>query len=241
MCKPIYTCRVTQIEGFRFWIHNQNENNESYINEENVIGSIMGIEHENIKAKFGQAGHSIIENSPLYAVEGGYKVDEFTFTDHQAQPMLRFRNDHPLMTRELALSKLYHTPHFDLIITGTCDHMEGSVMRDTKFKFSSFDVSDFMDSFQYRCYLDMAGMDRFFYDFFCVSGFQTIEDCAKARISECESMPLRRHIGMKEEVQSVINEFAEFVAFKDLQQYLVITAAKRKRIARGDSKLLKLI
>lgn len=236
--KPILTCRVTQIEAFRFWMENGNEDNESYINEANVIASIKGIGSSNIKASYGSAGHTIIEH-PLRNCDGsgGYKVGIFTFNKEQAAPLLKFVIEHPLMVREIALSKVYSTPHFDLIITGSCDHLEGITIRDTKFKFSSFEMGDFMGSIQWKLYLDMLDLDIFYYDFFRVFGFDSIEDCGKARIGECESLMMKRHEGMNLDIQSTLNEFADFVLFKDLTGVLEITPAKYQRIIAGNYKL----
>lgn len=241
--KQVLTVRTTTIESFREWINADEHDAEDkfWICEENVIGNIKSIERSNVKADFGTAGHSIIEDAPRYKTDTGYMVDAFNFSDKQAEPMLRFRTEHPLMTRELALSKLYSTPSFDLIITGTCDHLEGKHMRDTKFKFSNFDMSDFMHSIQWKIYLDMIGLDIFHYDFFSVSGFQTMEDMHKAKIHNCESMMLKRYNGMEEDIMATINEFLDFVIFKDLTQYLTVTPAKLKRIVKGDYRLAKLI
>lgn len=239
--KPIYTVRVTALECFRMFLWGQNEDNEAWINEPNTIATIQGIESYNVKAKYGTAGHSIIENADYYRTNTGYKVDKFTFTDTQAAPMIRFRREHPLMTREIPLAKLYSTPQFDLIITGTCDHLEGNIVRDTKFKFSSFDVADYMDSCQYKFYLHMLGLKLFYYDFFRVSGFESMQDCTKARIGECESMPLTAYYGMQDDLQIILNEFADWITFKKLEKYLVITPEKQARILRGDSRLRSLI
>jgi hypothetical protein len=263
MSKPVLTCRTTTIESFREWINSGDDDDKPWVTEDGVISNIKGIETQNIKASFGSCGHCMIENPDKYRVdidpqpfttiasakdlmpydgpEYYYQVKDFSFSIDQAKPMIKFRQEHPLMIREVALSKLYSTPSFDLIVTGTCDHLEGNIMRDTKFKFSSFDVQDFVDSFQWRNYLNSAEMDIFWYDFFRVKNFSVMSDMAKARISECESMMVKRYSGMEADINAIIVEFMEFVIFKGLTEHLVITDAKRKRIAAGDSKLLKLI
>lgn len=262
MNKPVYTVRCTVIESFREWINCEDAEDKFWITEENVIGNIKGIERYNVKAAYGSAGHALIERAdkykisteqefftvasgsdvmPIYDPGYAYVVDGFTFTEEQAKPIIKHRNEHPLWVREVALSKLYSTPNFDLIITGTTDAVEGITLRDTKFKFSQFDVADFIDSFQWRCYLDMIGLDIFYYDFFKVSGFNTIEDCPKAQIHECESMMVKRYTGMEQDIATVINEFADWITFKNLHEYLVITQAKKKRIINGDYRLAKLI
>lgn len=241
MSKPVYTVRCTTLESFREWINATEDDDKPWVNEANVIGNIKGIESFSVKASYGTSGHSVIEEAPRYKTDIGYQVKEFTFTDVQAEPMLKFRREHPLMVREVKLAKAYDTPSFTLIITGTCDHLEGLHVRDTKYKFSNFDVADFIDSFQWKCYLDMIGLDIFWYDFFKVTGFNGMEDMGKSVIHDCDSMMVKRYTGMERDIQAVVNEFSEFVEFKNLLPYLAITDAKRKRIAAGDSRLLKLI
>lgn len=241
MSKPLLTIRVTAIEAFRAWINADEFDEKPWVNEANVTQTIQGVESYSVKAAYGTAGHSIIEDAPRYWINSGYAVDDFIFTEAQVNPLLKFRSEHPWMTRETSLSKLYHTRHFDLIITGTCDHLEGNIMRDTKFKFSSFDVADFMDSLQWRLYLHMAGMQLFFFDFFSVTGFNGMEDVAKSVIGRCDSMPVTAYPGMEDDIQTVLEEFADFIVFKNLEPYLVITKEKYKRIIRGDVNLKKII
>lgn len=237
--RPVYTIRVTAIEAFRQFLYCQDEDNEAWVNEPNVINTVMGIESTNVKADFGTAGHSIIENAPAFRTETGYKVDKFVFTEAQVAPLMAFRADHPLMTREIPLAKLYTTPFFDLIITGTCDHLEGNIVRDTKFKFGNFDVADFLDSVQWKLYLDMLGLNYFVYDFFKVSGFDKLSDMAGSKIGKCESMPVQAYFGMDKDIQSILYDFAEWITFKKLQQYLVIDNKKARRIMAGNPSLRK--
>lgn len=265
MNRPVLSARVTAIESFRQYIEADEYDDKPWINETNVINTIKGLEFSNVKADYGSAGHAIIENPGKYRttlvpdpnefntiasasdmIPGdepvyGYRWKNFTFTDKQARPLLKHAAEHPLWCREVPLAKLYHTPNFDLILTGTTDCIEGTQLRDTKFKFSSFEVSDFMLSFQWRAYLDMVGLNTFVYDFFKVSGFDGIEDCDRAVISEVESMTMFRYPEMQQDIQSTINEFASFVTFKGLTQYLAIDAGKARKIVAGNSSLRKYI
>lgn len=241
MGKPTYTIRVTAIESFRQFLYCGDNEDTPWINEPNVINTVMGIESTNVKADYGTAGHSIIEDPMEYKTNTGFKVNDFIFTDTQVSPLMDFRAAHPLMTREIPLSKFYTTPFFDIIVTGTCDHLEGNVVRDTKFKFGNFDVADFMDSVQWKLYLDMLGVKQFVYDFFKVTGFDSMADMAKSRIGKCESMPLQSYSGMQDDIQTVLYDFAEWVVFKGLQQYLVIDKKKANRILAGNSSLRKYI
>lgn len=263
--KPVYTIRVTAIEAFRQFLYCGDNEDTPWINEPNVINTVMGIESTNIKADYGTAGHSIIEDPKKYRVNIQvdtnefntiasakdiipdlepiyvYKVNDFVFTNTQVSPLMDFRAAHPLMTREIPLAKFYTTPFFDIIVTGTCDHLEGNVVRDTKFKFGNFDVADFMDSVQWKLYLDMLGVKQFVYDFFKVTGFDSMADMAKSRIGKCESMPLQSYSGMQDDIQTVLYDFAEWITFKGLQEHLVIDKKKANRILAGNQSLRKYI
>lgn len=236
----IYTCRVTNIEAFRQFITAGDEDEKPWINEPSLINTLKGIESFNVKADYGTAGHSIIENAAKYRTNTGYQVKDFTFTEAQAKPMINHAQEHAMWTREVPLSKLYHLPKFDIILTGTTDAIEGCQLRDTKFKFGSFDVQDFVDSIQWRLYLDMVGLDIFWYDFFRVKGFKTMADCGKAVIDDVESMMVKRYEGMDGDIMEVLNEFADYITFKGFTDLIEITPAKYKRIIYGDSRLKSL-
>lgn len=253
MNRPVLSARVTAIESFRQYIEADDYDDKPWINEANVINTVKGLEFSNVKADYGTLGHAIIEGKADRYDEMVFKLDQWQpvrgygefkglhITDHQAMPLLKHAGEHPLWCREVPLAKLYHTPNFDLILTGTTDCIEGTQLRDTKFKFSSFEVSDFMLSFQWRAYLDMVGLNTFIYDFFKVSGFDGIEDCDKAVISEVESMTMFRYPEMQQDIQSTINEFSSFVTFKGLTQYLAIDAGKARKIVAGNSGLKEYI
>jgi hypothetical protein len=237
MKREVFTTRCTVVESFRQFMYSQTEKNESYINEANVIASIKGVSTSGVKADYGTAGHTIIESPHKNKTESGYMVGDFSFTTQQAKPILKYVAEHPLMIREIPASKLYKLPKFDLIITGTIDGLEGMFMRDNKFKFSDFDPANYLESMQHRIYLDMLGMKHFFYDFFRVKGFESISDCGKAVIGECESMHVTAYPGMRDDIMSILYEFADFIEHRHLQEAISINPAKYARIVRGNPAL----
>lgn len=248
MSRPCYTARVTMIETFRSFIYNQTEKNESYNTEANLIDTIKGIYVAGEKADFGTCGHSIIENPKGNRKwledlqQWGYDFNNgYRFTTTQVMPVLNYYQEHPYMIREVPLAKLYRLNQFNLLLTGTADALEGNWLRDNKFKFSSFDVTDYTDSMQHRLYMDMSGMKMFAYDFFRVSKFSKKADCLKAVIGEVETMPVYAYDGMEEYILTILNEFADFVLFRGLENYLKIDNEKARKIIAGDPKLIDLI
>lgn len=239
--RPVLTARVTLIEAFRQFLYCEDNEDTPWINEPNVINTVRGIESSNVKADFGTSGHNIIENALMYKTDTGYKVKDFVFTDAQAWPLIKYRNKYPLMVREVCVSKVYRLRSCDLIITGHIDGLNGTHVHDNKFKFSSFDALDFIESYQWRMYLDMIGLDTFVYDFFNVTGFSEMADCPKAKISDCESMVVKRYPEMQQEIYSMLEEFMDWITFKGLEQYLAIDKNKAKKILAGDPSLRNLI
>jgi len=240
--KPVYTIRTTSVEAYRYWAHEQSESNESWNTEDKLIETIKGIYLANVKANFGEFGHLIIEKpkeNRAYLSNGeyGFKWKGFELTQAQAVPLIHHAADHPLWSREIPLAKVYELPNCKLILTGTCDAIEGIECRDTKLKFSSFDVSDFLVSFQWRAYLDMLGLKTFHYDFFRVFNFQVKQDCLKARIEPCESMTCYWYEEMNRDVVSMLTEFVEYCQYRQLTDYLKIDAAKQKRIRAAGLKI----
>lgn len=239
--RKIYTIRTTALEAFREFLHCGDDEDKPWINEANLLLTLQGVETYNVKAAFGTFGHGIIEEPTRYQTGYGYTDKEFSLTHEQVKPLMAYRAAHPLMIREICVSKLYVLKDFDLIVTGHIDGLEGNNVHDNKFKFSSFNVADFMDSFQWRGYLDMIGLDTFIYDFFSVKSFESIGDCAKARIGDCESMTMKRYVGMDEDIQTLMNEFSDYVQFKGLEKYLAIDSKKAQKIVSGNPALRKLI
>lgn len=241
MHRDILTCRVTTLESFRFWLHGQNEENEMYNTEERVIENVIGVSVSSPKMSFGSCGHLIIEKPHANRTPTGYQIGKFSFTDTQVAPLVRYAQEHPYMTREVPASKLYILPDFDLIVTGTVDALEGINIRDNKFKFSSFDMQEYIDSAQHRFYMDMLGMKCFYYDFFRVKSFEYPQDCVKAIIEDVESLFIPWNDGMSEEINSLLTDFSDWVQTKGLTKYLVIAPEKMAKIVKGNIELKKLI
>jgi len=234
--KPLLTARVTVLEAFRGWMC-ANEEDEPWRTEENFLQSLKGILIPNAKMNFGSAGHLIIEKPHANKTDTGYLIDGHALTLEQVKPLLQYVSEHPLMKREIPIAKRYSTRFFDLIVTGTVDCLEGCQLRDNKFIFSSKDMSDYLDSLQWRFYLDMLNLNVFFYDFHRVHGFEKLEDCAKARIAETESMMVCAYEGMQGDIQGWLESFAEYVTAKQLTNYLIIDTEKALKIRRGGIKI----
>lgn len=237
----VLTIRTTAVEAFRLWFYGQTEANAMWNTEEKVVATIKGVYEANIKADYGTAGHAIIEDSEKCKQVKGYRHGVFWFTDKQAEPVLKYASEHPYMMREIPLAKAYTVGAVTLVITGTTDAIEGCHLRDTKFKFSAIDVTEYMDSIQWRLYLDMLGLKHFWYDIFPVKYFDELADVPKSVIGEVESFLCTPYPEMVNDIQGILADFMEWITFKSLEQYLAIDKKKAVKILQGDSKLKNLI
>ncbi len=162
MSKPLI--RVTQLEKFRRYINDVS----SYDTEQSVIDTICGEFKGNTLTRIGTAVHSIIEQGTPYMGEP-IKVDDQSvyLDDVQWQTALQYRDEHPNAFHEIRQYKDYGCA----VVTGCADMIDGLEIRDIKTKYSTPKDADYIDSCQWRYYLDIFGLDVFHFDLFVFQGY----------------------------------------------------------------------
>lgn len=169
--KPII--RVTQLETFRKYLTN-GEYDYYEITEQSVIDSISGKFKGNELTRIGTAFHSIVETGkPSYygaRTKCDIPVDGHIvkFNPTQLRIALDYRNEHPGAFHEVRRYKDYGRA----IVTGCADLIDGVELRDIKTKFSTPKDSDYIDSCQWRYYLDMFDVDVFHFDLFVFESYK---------------------------------------------------------------------
>lgn len=186
--KPLI--RVTQIESFRRYME-QSDNAKFVITEQSVIDSITGEFQGNEYTRIGTAFHFIVETGCPECVKVPAGVREFTFYGkHATEPVpegrqfnidgfpvvldveqckvaMDYRNEHPNAFHEF---RIFHD-YGSAIVTGCADMIDGLVIRDIKTKYSNPEDSDYINSCQWKYYLEMFGADTFHFDLFCFDGY----------------------------------------------------------------------
>lgn len=229
MSRPTYSISVSKIDSFHKFAHRQTEDNESWNTEANFLATLRGEFRQIESAKYGECFHAIIEGTAMpcnhvIAVQGheeetigGYQWKDIFIPDSQAQHAIAYREAHALGVPEFSVTKKYWTKDFDLIVTGKVDRLIGNWIRDTKTKYSSPDIQeDYINSMQWRFYLEMLELDTFWYDIFQVGGYEVAADCLKAKIKPLEPLMLKRYPDMSGECQSAIQGLADYLTFKNL-------------------------
>lgn len=170
--KPIV--RVTMIEAFRRYLAN-GEHDYYEITEQSVIDSITGEFKGSEYTRIGTAFHKVVEvGNPTCCkkVDNGYEFDieghSVLLDYNQCQIGLDYRNEHPSAFHEVRRYKDYGRA----IVTGCADMIDGIELRDIKTKYSAPSDKDYIDSCQWRYYLDIFNADVFHFDLFVFEGYK---------------------------------------------------------------------
>ena len=231
----MYRLSVTTVEKFRRYIKSLSARD----NEEELIQSIKGIFKGNEMTVVGEAYHKIIEgeaivldNGLLVELERDGAITRFFFTPEQVEPALAFRDRHPHMIHEIPVSKVYQTKYGPIELRGRVDGQEGLETEDKKCKFSPVHDQDYIDSFQWRYYLDMLVTDTFFYDVFEVRGYQgivsgpydpetgPIYQIPGASFHAHDRIPCHRYAYLGYDCLTMLNDFLDYIELRQLWNFL---------------------
>lgn len=221
----MFRISVTSLEKFRRYMTEAS----SFDTEEALIETLTGEFKGNDKTKIGGAFHKIIEERRTDITwindEPGYLVDEIFFTIPQGDPALIYRDSHPLMVHEISISKPYTTSLGKIVISGRIDSIEGAEVWDAKTKFRSPDLQEYYDSYQWRFYLDIMGLDVFWYQLFEVKGFKALTDAPpyvlpNVRIIPHDPFKCTRYIHLQADCLNLLQEFMNYIDSKNFYHLL---------------------
>jgi hypothetical protein len=190
-----------------------------YDTEEALIESLEGKFTGNDKTKTGGAFHKIIEDPSACKLDKDARVivDDFVFTQDQFMVAVSYRKQHPVMIHEVDAYKIYNVNGFgEIMVTGRVDGIEGREIRDAKTKYRQPDFGEYIDSIQWKFYLDMLKLDVFYYDIFEVKSFkelpaQTPYYIPDARFVYHEPLRCARYINLENDCMKVLEGFLEYI------------------------------
>lgn len=222
-----YRVSVTTIEKFRRYMTEAS----TFDTEESLLDSIKGFFLGNDKTKFGEAWGKIIEEGHKFKhVSGnlnGYLVDGIFFSEELARPAVEFAAAHPKMIYEVPVAKEYEVNGMTILVSGRTDGIEGNITRDTKCKFRTPDFQEYVDSYQWRFYLDMLNAKTFYYDVFEVQGFDSLVYDKKGiawlhdiNIIPYEPLYCSSYSEMHDDCKLLLRQFFEYIEEKNLYQFL---------------------
>lgn len=239
--KHVPLIRVTQLEKFRRFISGEYE----YETEQGVIDCITQEFTGNEYTRIGTAFHSIVETgkplcekvpagerSFLYygkeqkePVPGGRKfnIDGYNVVldINQCQIALDYRNEYPNAYHEIRLYKDFG----DAVITGCADMIDGMEIRDIKTKYSYPSDVDYINSYQWKFYLELFQANVFHFDLFVFEGYDKNKHGYDVR-----GLPLKRYEpaitcyryeGMEQDNMNLVHSFLEWAEYRNLTKYLL--------------------
>lgn len=196
----------------------------AFDSEQSLLETIRGEFVGNDKTRFGTAYHDLIEGN--FTIQNGlYKSGDFLLNEKQARPGIDYKQQHPLMIHESTHTKVYQTKFFPIQVIGHTDGIEGAQIRDIKMKFREHKVTEYMDSLQWRFYLDMVDLNEFFYDIFEVKGFEELPHNAPFQNTNWEVIPQEpihclRYEHMQDDLTSHLNLFLDYLYTNNLFKHL---------------------
>ena len=237
------TVRVTTVESFRRYIE-QSELSNFEITEQSVIDSISGEFVGNQKTRIGTAVHRIIEEGTPVCEKVPEGVREFTYYRKpatepvpcgrsfdvdgykvvldvpQIKTALAYREQYPDVFHEVREFKDYG----DCIVTGCADMLCPTEIRDIKNKFSlNFSDTDYINSCQWKFYLELFGLDVFHFDLFIFDDYKEDKhgyDVRGLPMHRHEPITCYRYPSMEQDNRRLLKEFLKWAESRNLTQYL---------------------
>lgn len=239
--KPLV--RVTQIEAFRRWTR-QSEYDNFEITEQSVIDGITQEFTGNEYTRIGTAFHSIVETGQPVAEKVASGIRKFTYYGKEAEEpvpcgrkfdidghgvvfdvpqckvALDYRNEHPGAFHEIREYKDFG----EAVVTGCADMIDGTEIRDIKTKYSFPRDADYINSCQWRYYMQLFGADVFHFDLFVFDGYNKDKhgyDVRGLSLRRHEPITVYRYPTMERDNARLLHEFVEWIKYRGLEQYLM--------------------
>ena len=192
----MYRVRVTDLDAFDWFNTHDDQSFEDFRKR------LLRLEPPTMAMLRGTAFHAMLETA-----RAGDEVYEFTrdgFTFKIADDIdLVLPDGKP----EVLGSKVYDIDGLEVRLSGRADYVSAGKV--TEFKTTSRTVLDrYMDSYQWRCYLEMFGLDIAEYVIFRV-GLQ--KRTGIHMVYDCDTIRMTRYPDMGDDVKRKIRDFVRFV------------------------------
>ena len=218
---------VTSLEAFRRYITGAS----IFDTEERLLEVLSGVFTGNEYTRIGTAFHSIVENGEaVYRVADGgmvIEVDGYAvlMDGLQVATAMAYRGELHGAIHEVPIGMEFADGLFPLWVSGRIDLLQGNDIRDIKTKYSHGVASDYIDSAQWRFYLQMTGADRFYYDVFEFRDYKKEKhglDVRGLTLTRTDPIECLRYEHMEQDNWQLVNEFREYIMRKNLINILKI-------------------
>ena len=201
----------------------------SYDTEQSLLETLSGEFKGNAYTQTGTAFHNIVELG-----EAAFKYDTqgFVVSSDNVQVLmdkaqileaLNYRYDMAGAVYETPIGRDYNEGIFPIHVTGRVDVIHGSDVRDIKTKYSESHAEDYMDSYQWRLYLEILEADRFYFDVFEFKRYDKDRNGIDVRgLPLVRTIPVEclRYDDMERDNLMLIDNFREYIHSKNLYHLL---------------------
>ncbi len=119
--------------------------------------------------------------------------------------------------REVTGSRAWNLGLLNVVVEGTCDHINGLILQDHKTKFSTVDAKDYEPSLQWRFYLSIHGGIRFQYNLFSFRDPKNDGLCELTGINSFSFTPYPR---MDADLTEWLYKFVDWAESRRLMRFL---------------------
>ena len=236
--------RTTQLESFRKFIECDEDRDRFVVTEQDVIDGLTGVFTGNSMTRIGTAFHRIVEGNTdgVEKIGEGYRTflyygkemqepvpagRKFNIDGYdvcldiaQCKVALNYKNEYPDVFHEIREFMEYE----GIMVTGCADIIDGFTIRDIKTKYSEPNDSDYINSAQWKFYLEMFGAETFHFDLFCFEGYNKEKHGMDVR-----GLPLKRYLpaitchyynGMETDNLRLVEEFVKWAKCRNVYDLL---------------------
>lgn len=185
--------RVTQLDAFRIWEQTED------LDMDWLLPRILGNQEETEVMRAGTALHKALEH-----LDGSELEIDTLLTDE-------YRFDFNCGPCEIMLPTIRETEfvkHYgDILVAGHVDGLIGNAIIDYKTT-AAFDAERYMESYQWRYYLDLSGCDQFLYQIFVMKDFGP-PHCYS--ITAAHTLKQYRYPELHTDCENLVREYEEIV------------------------------
>lgn len=217
---------ITTLETYRKFLAG-----DEWTNQEAMIQAITAPFEGNEYTRIGSAFHAIVEQGESVIEEleemGKFRVTvegwPVIFNEEQVATALKYRSKLPYAFHEEWIGRQFDTPSMPIWVHGRMDVLHGTYVRDIKTKYSAVKYDDYANSAQWKFYLDLSGLDTFYFDLFEFPNYKKDKhgyDVSSLGIKPYGQIECIRYEGMEEENKQLVCDFTDFIIRQNLTEYL---------------------
>lgn len=217
---------ITTLETYRKFF-----SGDEWTNQEAMVAAITTPFEGNAYTYIGSAFHAIVEQGEAVIEElpepGKFRVTvdghEVIFNEGQVTMALKYRSKLPYAFHEEWIGREFDTPAMPIWVHGRVDILHGTFVRDIKTKYSAVKYNDYVNSAQWKFYLDLTGLDTFYFDLFEFPSYNKDRhgcDVSSLGIRPYGAIECLRYDGMEDENRRLVCDFTDFIKKYNLTDYL---------------------